>query len=63
MKANAPYVKKYENGILVNPITKKEPYLNAPNIQIIKMLKQWSTWTRWQPIQSQFFKGKTPSHY
>lgn len=26
MKANTPYVKKYENGILVNPITKENPY-------------------------------------
>lgn len=23
---NVPYVKKYENGILVNPITKDKPY-------------------------------------
>lgn len=23
---NKPYVKKYENGILVNPITKEKPY-------------------------------------
>ena len=24
---NQPYVKKYENGIVVNPITKDNPYL------------------------------------
>jgi hypothetical protein len=27
MFKNQPYVKKYENGILVNPITKESPYI------------------------------------
>jgi len=28
---NQPYVKKYENGICVNPITKDNPYLQNPS--------------------------------
>lgn len=31
MKANQPYVKKYVNGILANPIAKESPYLHLYN--------------------------------
>jgi len=31
MFKNTPYVKEYKNGILVNPITKDKPYIQAPS--------------------------------
>jgi len=47
-----PYVKKYENGILTNPITKENPYLfGKENIKL--GYKLWST------VTNKFFKGKT----
>jgi len=54
MKTNhAPYVKKYENGILVNPITKENPYLfGSPKINILKQ-RFWST------VRNRFLTGLT----
>ena len=65
IKKNAPYVKKYENGILVNPITKENPYLNNPNISILKQLlfTENSKNRMWQSLSNRFFKGKTPVIY
>jgi hypothetical protein len=31
MKKNVPYVKIYENGVLVNPITQENPYIQGPS--------------------------------
>ena len=53
MKANAPYVKKYENGILVNPITKYNPYLFPEKI-INRTFKNGF----WQKARNKFFLGK-----
>jgi len=49
---SSPYVKKYENGILINPITKDNPYLfGKENINI--GLRFWST------VRNKFFTGLT----
>lgn len=47
-----PYVKKYENGILVNPITKDNPYLHPATEKINKF-------RFWQTVRNRFFTGKT----
>ncbi len=39
-KGNTPYVKKYENGILVNPITKENPYSQNPSDKGGKKLRR-----------------------
>jgi len=56
IKTNTPYVKKYENGILVNPITKENPYLFAP----IKGLSgsNYATRRMWRNERNKFFVGK-----
>jgi hypothetical protein len=53
MKQNTPYVKKVENGILVNPITKENPYLFSPH----SYLK--TTFRMWQTVRNKFFTGQT----
>lgn len=53
MKANhTPYVKKYENGILVNPITKENPYLFG-NEKLNFSRRFWSI------VRNNFFTGQT----
>jgi len=53
MKTNhTPYVKKYENGILVNPITKENPYLFGKE-KINLGRRFWST------VRNRFFTGLT----
>ena len=55
MKANTPYVKNYENGILVNPITKENPYLFATIAKLEKLsrgLKYWGI------VRNRFFTGR-----
>lgn len=64
MKKNTPYVKKYVNGILVNPITKETPYLNSPHVSYLKMFQRanerWSSkYRRWEFMKNKFFIGKT----
>ncbi len=61
MKTNTPYVKKYENGILVNPITKENPYLFAS----IKNLEgsNFSKFRRWAIERNKFFVGKVVSKW
>ena len=55
MKANTPYVKKYDQfGVLTNPITKENPYLFAPvRDRIGKPFRLWQT------VRNAFFTGKT----
>jgi len=53
LKANAPYVKKYENGILVNPITKENPYLFPEQLKLKR-----NNWRVWQKIRNRFFVGR-----
>jgi len=53
MKANAPYVKKYENGILVNPITKDNPYLFPA-----KIMQRTYRNGFWQRLRNRFFVGR-----
>jgi len=55
MKTNhTPYVKKYENGILVNPITKENPYLfGKQSLHGNLGLRFWST------VRNEFFTGLT----
>jgi hypothetical protein len=63
MKQNAPYVKMYdENGILINPITKSNPYLFSPHVGFLKMFNRAldSRSRVWEPVRSRFFKGLTP---
>lgn len=52
LKTNSPYVKKYENGILVNPITKDNPYLFTP----IKTQRYPRGF--WQRVRNKFFIGR-----
>lgn len=61
MKKNTPYVKKYENGILINPITKDKPYLNSPSVHFKKIFEesQISMNRFWQLSLNKFFKGKS----
>lgn len=53
LKTNAPYVKKYENGILVNPITKENPYL----FTAIKTQRTYPSGF-WQRVRNKFFVGR-----
>lgn len=39
-KANQPYVKIYENGILTNPIQKNKPYLSGASQKEGKKLRK-----------------------
>lgn len=51
MRTNhTPYVKKFENGILVNPITKENPYLFGKK-KISLGQRFWST------VRNKFFTG------
>lgn len=59
---NAPYVKMYDqNGVLINPITKKNPYLFNPHVGFQKMFNRsiGSKNRIWESIWSNFFKGKS----
>lgn len=49
---HTPYVKKYENGILTNPITKESPYLFGK--ENIKLGQRF-----WSIVTNRFFKGNT----
>lgn len=42
MKQNTPYVKQYENGILVNPITKENPYIQHAGNKGEKKFRKFS---------------------
>jgi len=55
MKTNSPYKKQYnENGVLLNPITKENPYLFSVQLKSVqKDFRCWST------IINKFFTGKT----
>lgn len=61
MKANTPYVKKYENGILVNPITKENPYLHTPRLSDLK--RGTSKLRYWAITRNRFFTGRTATRY
>lgn len=54
MNQTKPYVKKYENGILMNPITKSNPYLFGKEI-----LKGNLGMRSWSIVRNRFFKGLT----
>lgn len=56
-----PYVKQYENGILVNPITKEKPYLHPVN-KILAMRMQ-SKRRYWAITRNRFFTGKTATRW
>lgn len=63
MNANGPYVKEYDsNGILLNPITKENPYLFRPHVGFEKMraMAVGSKQRVWEPIWNKFFKGMSP---
>jgi len=49
-----PYVKKFENGILVNPITKKSPYLHPRSVKPFGTLVRF-----WQTVRNNYFTGST----
>lgn len=61
MQENTPYVKKFENGILTNPITKENPYLFAPSVAFRKMFERaiGSKNRIWETSYNRFFKGKS----
>ena len=50
-----PYVKQFENGILINPITKEKPYLHGVDIK--ETIGQ--RFRIWQTFRNNFFTGKT----
>jgi len=50
---NKPYVKIYKEGILINPITKENPYLSTPHNYLKPSQRMW------QNIINRFFTGKT----
>lgn len=56
---NTPYVKTYnkETGLVSNPITKENPFLHAPNVNILKMFNRG--FRSWEIIRNSFFKGRT----
>jgi hypothetical protein len=54
MNQTKPYVKKYENGVLTNPITKENPYLFGK-----ESLKGSLGMRFWSVVRNQFFKGLT----
>ncbi len=58
---NVPYKKQYVDGILVNPITKENPYLNAPNIALNKLFerKKAIKLRYWERVRNKFFLGNT----
>jgi len=56
---NTPYVKKYENGILVNPITKENPYLFASTKNFRG--SNYSSFRIWITERNKFFVGKVIS--
>jgi len=59
---NIPYKKQYSNlGILLNPITKENPYLNAPNIALNKLFerKKAIKLRYWERTRNKFFLGNT----
>lgn len=49
-----PYVKKYENGILTNPITKDTPYLFGKKDLTGNLGRRF-----WSTVRNKFFKGNT----
>ena len=53
MRNQKPYVKEYQNGILVYPITKENPYLFSPTKNIKPYFRMWQT------IRNKYFTGKT----
>lgn len=55
IKKNVPYVKIYKDGILTNPITKEQPYLNNTNPFLVKR----NAFRMWRKIQNKFFNGMT----
>jgi hypothetical protein len=59
---NKPYVKQFEKGVLINPITKEKPYLNNPNVSLFKLMQHRLTgrFRIWEPTFNKFFKGKSP---
>lgn len=52
----APYVKQFENGLVVNPITSTYP-LNTP-ILLTRQIK--SQFRRWKQSANKFFVGLSP---
>jgi len=55
MKTNyTSYVKKYENGILVNPITKENPYLFGKESLKGNLGRRF-----WSVVRNKFFTGQT----
>lgn len=56
-----PYVKKYENGILVNPITKEQPYLHSINIALSKLGQRKNRY--WAIVRNRFFTGRTSTRW
>ncbi len=50
-----PYVKQFKNGILINPITKENPYLHNIDLKntIGKIFRIWRT------VRNKFFTGKS----
>jgi hypothetical protein len=57
IKKNVPYRKELVNGIVTNPITKDEPYLNNPSIAHIHAGRR-SGFRMWNIVRNQYFKGK-----
>lgn len=58
---NIPYRKQYDkNGVLLNPITKENPYLNKVDIYLKKVFdrRKSSNLKIWERNANKFFKGK-----
>ena len=57
---NAPYKKQYDkNGILLNPITKEEPYLHAPH----PAFNRKGSFRNWALKVNKFFTGRVIQTY
>jgi len=58
---NTPYKRQLDkNGILLNPITKENPYLHKANISLQKLFnyRKTSKFKIWEANRNKFFKGK-----
>lgn len=58
---NTPYKKQYDkSGKWINPITKEEPYLNKPNVSLLKLIQYRAKgrFRIWEANYNKYFKGK-----
>ena len=53
------YIKKIQNGIITNPITKENPFLGNVNTMFLMEKNRAENSKRkvWRTVQNKFFKG------